>query len=384
MEGLFRDLLESLPDGIVLVDPAGLIAFSNPAADRLFGYPRGDLQGKPIDLLLPERYRGAQFWRRDLPGDGPPAGSPRMGIELCGLRRDGTEFPLEINMSPLKTEGGTLVMSAIRDITEHKRIERALNEKNAEFEAANKELEAFDYSIAHDLRAPLTRIEGFSALLAKQYGDKLDERGRDLVQRIAEAGRTMDELVGDLLALSTVTRGALARSDVDVSALAESIVARLRKSEPQREVRFAVPAGIEVRADPGLLRIALENLLGNAWKFTRGRAPARIEMGRLEIEGENVVFVRDDGAGFDLADAERIFKPFQRLHAASAFEGTGIGLATVQRIVRRHGGRVWAEGAIDRGATFFFTVPGVTDKTIPLIQGSPLVPASKDPKAGPS
>ena len=378
MEGLFRDLLESLPDGIVFVDPAGRIAFSNPQADRLFGYPRGDLLGKLVESLLPERFRRAQVWHHAGACDQPLTATRGTGVELCGLRRDGTEFPFEISVSPLKTAQGTLVMSAIRDITEHRRFERALNEKNAELEAANKELEAFDYSIAHDLRAPLNRIEGFSAMLGEQYGEKLDARGRDLLLRIAEAGRSMDQLVGDLLELSTVTRGTLGRSDVDISALAESIVASLRKSDPQRDVRFEALPGIEVRADPGLVRVVLENLLGNAWKFTRGRAPARIEMGRVEIEGEKVLFVRDNGAGFDIAGAERLFKPFQRLHSGNNFEGTGIGLATVQRIVRRHGGRVWAEAAVDRGATFFFTLPGVTDRTVPL------VPTSKEPKAASS
>jgi PAS domain S-box-containing protein len=378
MEGLFRDLLESLPDGIVLVDPAGRVVFSNPQADRLFGYPRGELLGKPVEHLLPHRFRHDHVWHHTGASDRPPGATRGMGLELCALRRDGTEFPVEISVSPLKTAEGTLVMSAIRDITEHKRFERELNEKNAELEAANKELEAFDYSIAHDLRAPLNRIEGFSAMLEEQYGEKLDARGRDLLLRIAEAGRSMDRLVGDLLELSTVTRGTLGRSDVNVSALAESIVASLRKSDPQRDVRFEGLPGIEVRADPGLLRVVLENLLGNAWKFTRGRTPARIEMGCVNNQEEKVLFVRDNGAGFDIAGAERLFKPFQRLHSGNNFEGTGIGLATVQRIVRRHGGRVWAEAAVDRGATFFFTVPGVTDRTIPL------VPTSKDPTTVPS
>ena len=270
-----RDLLEALPEAIVLVNPAGRIAYSNSNADGLFGYGRGELQGQPADLLLPDRYRRDHV--ADLSGyfDQPRTRSLGIGTELCCARHDGTEFPVEINLIPLDTEEGILVMNTIRDITERKRFEHALNEKNAELEGANKELEAFDYSIAHDLRAPLNRIAGFTAMLAQQYGERLDSRGQELLQHIAEAGRSMDELVGDLLALSTVTRGTLGRRMVDMSALAHSIVTALRKSEPAREVRFDVPAGINVRADPGLLRVVLENLLGNAWKFTAKRRSAR-------------------------------------------------------------------------------------------------------------
>jgi signal transduction histidine kinase len=235
-------------------------------------------------------------------------------------------------------------------------LERRVSERTAELVAANKELEAFDYSVSHDLRAPLNRIEGFSAMLGKQYGDKLDANGRDLVQRIARAGRSMDQLVGDLFALSTVTRGDLQRSEIDLSALAESIVATLRRADPVRDVIFETPAGVVARADPGLLRVVLENLIGNAWKFTRGRAPARIEAGCLERQGERTYFVRDNGCGFDMARAGKLFTPFMRLHPGAEIEGTGIGLATVQRIVRRHGGRVWADAAVDSGATFFFTL----------------------------
>ncbi|MFZ3321238.1 MAG: PAS domain S-box protein [Usitatibacter sp.] len=351
-----RDLLEALPDAIVLVNPAGRIAYSNSRADGLFGYSRGGLQGESADSLLPDRYRRDHV--ADLSGyfDQPRTRSLGIGTELCCVRHDGTEFPVEINLIPLDTEEGILVMSMIRDITERKRFEHALNEKNTELEAANKELEAFDYSIAHDLRAPLNRIEGFTAMLAQQYGERLDPRGQELLQHIAEAGRSMDQLVGDLLTLSTITRGTLGRRMVDMSALAHSIVTALRKSEPARDVRFDAPAGITVRADPGLLRVVLENLLGNAWKFTRLRAQAHIEMGCLASGGEHVYFVRDNGAGFDLANAGRLFRPFQRLHSDRDFEGTGIGLATVQRVVARHGGRVWAEAILGQGATFFFTL----------------------------
>ena len=236
-------------------------------------------------------------------------------------------------------------------------LERGVAERTAELEAANKELEAFDSSISHDRRAPINRIVGLSGIVEDEYGGKLDERGRDLLARIVQAGRSMDQLVGDLFALSTVTRGDLARSPVDVTLLAESVAAMLRKAEPQRAVRFVVAPGMTARADPGLLRIVLENLLGNAWKFTRKRADASVEMGWVESGGGRAFFVRDNGAGFDSANAGRLFSPFRRLHADTDYEGTGIGLATVQRIVRRHGGRVWAQAEVGAGATLFFTLP---------------------------
>jgi PAS domain S-box-containing protein len=261
-------------------------------------------------------------------------------------------------------------------------LEQRVRDRTAQLEAANKELEAFAYSVSHDLRAPLRTMDGFSAALLSQYRDQLDEQGQHYLERIRKASRRMGQLIDDMLTLSRVTRYELSRQQVDLSAVTREIAADLQAQDPQRQVEFVIAEGLAAEADPHLLHIALQNLLDNAWKFTGKREQARIEFGRLPYpippphpsasplgllggrlragagEGREgaVYFVRDNGVGFDMAYAGKLFAPFQRLHATREFPGTGIGLATVQRIVARHGGRVWAEAEVERGATFYFTL----------------------------
>jgi len=225
---------------------------------------------------------------------------------------------------------------------------------NQELATANAELEAFSYSVAHDLRTPLRGIDGFSQALVEDCADVLGETGEAHLRRIREGAQRMDGLINDLLGLSRISRGELRRQRVDVTAVARAVLARLAEAHPERTVELVVAPGLEADADPRLVEIALTNLLGNAWKFTRGRDGARIELGAREPRG--TFFVRDNGAGFDMQYASKLFGAFQRLHSPRDFEGTGIGLATVQRIVRRHGGSISAEAAVDRGATFSFTL----------------------------
>ena len=225
-----------------------------------------------------------------------------------------------------------------------------------EVRRANAELEAFSYSVAHDLRAPLRAIDGFSQALLDGYTGKIDEQGRHYLDRLRENTRRMGQLINDLLGLSRVTRGELKRMDFDLAALARDAAARLKRSQPERKVDFVIPNTLRVNGDPNLMLAALDNLLGNAWKYTSRKERARIELGRERRDGQAVYFVRDDGAGFDMAFANKLFKPFSRLHSPGEFEGTGIGLATVDRIVSRHGGRVWGEGRVGEGATFYFTL----------------------------
>lgn len=241
------------------------------------------------------------------------------------------------------------------------RSARALAETRAtlveELERKNKELESFSYSVSHDLRAPLRSIDGFSQALLEDCGDRLDDKGRDYLGRVRAAAQRMGVLIDDMLELSSVGRAELRRGPTDLSELARVVMADLRRREPEREVDVRIEEGLECNVDARLVRIALDNLLGNAWKFTSKVSCAEIVVGSERRDPETIFFVRDNGAGFDANYAEKLFQPFQRLHREAEFPGTGIGLATVHRIVERHGGRVWAEGLVGRGATVFFTLP---------------------------
>ena len=236
-------------------------------------------------------------------------------------------------------------------------LERRVTARTIELQATLEELESFSYSVSHDLRAPLRALDGFSHILLEDHGDKLDDDGRGHLERIHQGTQRMGTLIDGLLKLARLNRAEIERQPMDLGALARAVVDDLREAEPQRQVHVVIADGLLASADVALIRTLLANLIGNAWKFTANHATARIEVGVAETDGERAFFVRDDGAGFDMAHAGELFGAFQRLHGADEFEGTGVGLATVQRIVRRHGGRVWAEAELDRGATIFFTLP---------------------------
>jgi signal transduction histidine kinase len=260
--------------------------------------------------------------------------------------------PEEVKLLQTLANSTSIAMENVQLLGE---LEQRVRERTAQLEAANRELEAFSYSVSHDLRAPLRHIDGFSELLVEESADRLDEAGRGHLQRIRRAAGRMNELIEDLLSLSRITRTEVQKETIDLTRLAREIAADLQGSG--RPVEFAAEEGVSAEGDPGLLRVVLENLLSNAWKYTAVTAQPRVAFGcRHESGGQRIYYVRDNGAGFDMAFAGRLFGVFQRLHSDSEFPGTGVGLATVERIVRKHGGRIWAEAAVGEGATFSFTL----------------------------
>jgi PAS domain S-box-containing protein len=303
---------------------------------------RAEQRGEPFDIELPfKTARGNARWVRVI--SRPHVEEDGRVVEVAGSFQDITERK--------ETE------RAIRDL--NARLEQRVRERTAELEASMAELETFSYSVSHDLRAPLRGIDGFSKALMEDYGEALDDRARGYIERVRSAAQRMGRLIDDLLQLSRVTRKPVERTRVDMSQLAASVGEELQATWPGRRVELSIQPALSARADPGLLRIALANLLDNAFKFTSKHEGARIEVGALPASnaGATTFFVRDDGAGFDMEYSGRLFTPFQRLHTTSEFEGTGIGLATVRRIVKKHGGEVWAEAAVEHGTTVYFTLP---------------------------
>jgi PAS domain S-box-containing protein len=339
-------------DAIVVETLDNEITHWNGAASCIFGYAEGQMIGRDSRSLIPEDHRAVEasaFARA-------AAGQPVAPYESKRVHATGRQLEVSVSLTPVERDGEvTAVSSTTRDTTEAKRVEEALRDAKTDAESANAELEAFSYSVAHELRAPLRAISGFSAILVERHAEGLDDVGRARLLSVRSAAQRMDRLVEDLLRLARHARSSFERSPVDLGELARGVANDLRESEPGRQVDININGdNFHVRGDTNMLRVVLENLLSNAWKYTRNEPHARVEFRRLDDE---TFFVRDNGAGFDMRYVDKLFGVFQRLHAASSFEGTGVGLATVLRIIRRHGGEVWAEGAVDQGATFYFTLP---------------------------
>ncbi len=412
-----RTILDHAAYGIISTTPDGLVTSFNLAAERLLGFEAQEVVGKQTPALWHDPEEIAQRARelsRELgvtiaPGFDVFAALPREGLpdqrEWTFIRKNGTRVPAFLSIAALRSERGEITGYAglAYDVTERRQAEEALRKLNEELErrvkertadlqargdelkdnqralmnivedlhektmaleatnerleAVNSELEAFSYSVSHDLRAPLRGVDGFSQALLEDYSDKLTDEGKHYLHRIRSGAQRMGQLIDDMLKLSRVTRGEMQMERVSLSTFALEILRDLARREPERRVTTTIAPEVVVVGDVRLLKIVLENLLGNAWKFTSKRPEATIEFGLSRQNDRLAYFVRDNGAGFDAAYSGRLFGAFQRLHTTEEFPGTGVGLATVQRIIHRHGGRIWAESQVGEGATFYFTLP---------------------------
>ena len=382
-ERKFRQFLESAPDAMVVMNREGAIVLVNAELERMFGYQRQELLNQPMEILMP-----AGLLDR-LPGKLSSFNQPRLrvmgpGLELFGRRKDGTEFPVEISLSPLETEDGMLVSSAIRDISERKRSEREIVDLNVglatrnvelatsvhELAASVQELEAFTSSVAHDLRAPLRHIQAFSTTLTETLAPQTDPAVPALLHQIVDTTRNMATMVDDLLSLARLGRQELSPQVTGLNSLVQEVIKYLSPELKERQINWRFGELPFVDCDAGLIKQVFFNLLSNALKYTMPRKPAVIEIGCRMDQRPAQFFVKDNGVGFNMKYADKLFGVFQRLHRREDFEGVGVGLASVQRIIHKHGGRIWAEAEVDKGATFFFTLSapeGIQSQPEPLL-----------------
>jgi PAS domain S-box-containing protein len=349
-----RSLLEASLDPMVAISAEGKITDVNEATINITGLPRSELIGTEFSNFFtePEKARASyeQVFAQGLITDYP----------LTIRHLDGRLTDVLYNASVYKGEHGNVlgVFAAARDVTAQKKAAEEIRQRTTELQAANRELEAFSYSVSHDLRAPLRSIDGFSQVVMEDYGDRLDDQGREYLNRVRAATQRMGRLIDDMLALSRVTRSDMQRELVDLGKMANEIFSELQKNEPERKVEWRIGNELIAWGDMRLLRMALFNLLGNAWKYTAHQPQPRIKFDvQRQVDGAMEFFVKDNGAGFDMAYADKLFGAFQRLHTVSEFPGTGVGLAIVQRVIHRHGGQVRGMGIPNQGATFYFTLP---------------------------
>ena len=365
---MLADIAEKAPVGLLQVGADGIIQWANAAELELMGCARQEFVGKKAAEFYADPSEGLSVLARLARGE-------TFRDYRTNLRaRDGTSRNVLIS-STADIENGRFLRARFltRDITGQRRaeeeilrlnmeLEQRVQQRTAQLEAANKEMESFSYSVSHDLRAPLRALRGFTEVLLEVHASQLDSRGQDFLRRACAASFQMERLIEDLLKLAQVARADLQVEEVNLSSLAGDIASDLANSDSSRTVQFVIAPECSAQGDLRLVRLALDNLLRNSWKFSGKRADARIEFGWTDGP-EPAFFVRDNGAGFDMAYSKRLFGVFQRLHPASEFPGTGVGLATVQRIITRHGGRAWATGTVNQGATFYFTLPGANGGT---------------------
>ncbi|MFH1227711.1 MAG: ATP-binding protein [Planctomycetota bacterium] len=363
-ENIFKGmLLDSAVDSILVSDISGRIVYANKAAEQLRGYAGGELVGQDLHRLTTPEYaklineRVAELIQKG-----------ELSYESAHYRHDGSSFQIEVNARLIEIDGKKLVLRIGRDITERKRadeeikklneeLEQRVKDRTAQLNLSNKELEAFAYSVSHDLRVPLRAVDGFSLILSEDYGNKLDDEGKRLLKIIRESTKNMSQLIDDLLAFSRLGRKEIVLSETNMEAVSRSVYEEIKPTIKDRIVQLGIKSLPVAYADSSMMRQVWVNLLTNAVKFTRIKSPAIIKIDAKKEANEIIYFVNDNGAGFDMQYANKLFGVFQRLHSQDEFEGTGVGLALVQRIIHKHGGRVWAEGKVGEGATFYFSLP---------------------------
>jgi PAS domain S-box-containing protein len=368
-EARLNGIIDIAGSGIISIDEDHRIILFNREAEHIFGYSSHEVLGQPLSILLPPRFRQQHEAQINEFGADEANSRPIMErSDVYGLRKNGEEFLLEAAISQMMFEGNKIFTVAFNDISQRRQteaelaayrthLEEIVDERTSELRAKNRELEAFSYSIAHDLRAPLRSITSFSQILQEDAREKLNQEESQHLARIIKAGNRMADLIDDILDLARIGRSQLMRVEVDLSAMVEKIAGNLHVQNPERQVRWEIQSQLKARGDSQLLRLMMDNLIGNAWKYSSKNEQAVISFGAIDQQGKRVYFVRDNGVGFDMQYAEQLFGVFQRLHSDEEFEGTGIGLATVQRIIQRHGGTIWAEAVEGEGATFFFILP---------------------------
>jgi len=347
-------IINQIHDSIILTNLHGIIKTWNNGARRLFGYKESEALGQHIKFIYPE---DEHELLADRLSQLQKNGSYESEVKM--FRKNGEMFFGYLSLSLQRDENNNSIgmIGYSMDITARKNAEDELLKRTKQLEVSNKELEAFSYSVSHDLRSPLRGIHGHCSALIDDYEDKLDENGMRMLDRIQNNSIRMGHLIDDLLKLSRISRRQVKKSETDLSYLAKGIITHLHNQEPHRQIDINIGNNLKSHCDKDLLHIALENLLGNAWKYTSKKDKTKIEFGVKNIEDKEVFFIKDNGAGFDMAYSKKLFGAFQRLHHVHEFEGTGIGLATVARIIHRHYGKIWAEAEVDKGATFYFELP---------------------------
>jgi len=349
-EEKFFALLNSAPDATVIVNEEGVIQMANTQTEKLFGYARHEIIGRPVEIFIPYELRSRHIHHRADFAKSSKVRAMGVGIELNAVKKDGSMFPVEISLSPLQTEEGMLISAAVRDISHRKDLEKELKK-------INTELEAFTYSVSHDLRAPLRGIIGFTNVLEEEYSNKLDMEARRITSIIKANTMRMGRLIDDLLNFSRTGKQELIKTDISTKVLVHEIINEITSQNQDDDIKWDIRELLPARGDISTIRQVWVNLISNAVKYSRNRPDPCIEIGSWLDNGNSVYYVKDNGVGFDEQYKDKLFRVFQRLHDVDEFEGTGVGLAVVEKIISRHKGKVWAEGKPGEGATFYFALP---------------------------